>query len=91
MTAFALALCFGAMVISSENFTVIHAIHDCTGPGCPVCLLIQLAREFIRHTRDTFGAAAFPLIAGAVFFTVRPAAFYHAAAVPVTLKVRLNR
>jgi hypothetical protein len=78
-------------VLSAENFTAVRADHDCSGEGCPVCLLMQGARILNRQLKH----AAFPpgIFSGAVpaiVFVSHLAARRPVSANSVTLKVRMN-
>jgi hypothetical protein len=87
----ALAVCIAFSVVFAEVLIADDLDHDCTGEGCPFCLSIETAHNFLKNLR--LGALAVFLAACPVFLvqtlkkcTVFPLLFNS----PVVLKVRFN-
>jgi hypothetical protein len=76
----------------SENFIINHAAHECCGEGCPVCMQIQEAGNFLRSLKSLSSQP--PFFPGAMMLPViilKFAALNYIPVSSVTLKVKLNR
>jgi hypothetical protein len=78
-------------LLFSGIFAAVHSDHDCPGEGCPVCLQIQGAVNFLRQCKsaafhDAFSQGAFL----AVIFILRSAVFCFIPSSSVRLKVKMN-
>ena len=77
------SLCFAEALVAEEHD------HDCIGEGCPFCLLIDTANNFLKSLKPG-DAAVFLAACPAqedLFFQNKIA---HCGFSPVTLKVRFN-
>jgi hypothetical protein len=87
----ALCVCLVMAALFSESFIAAHAEHDCSGEGCPVCLLILRAENFSRHFKSAVfqsGFSAKTLWTAAVI--LRLSVFYFIPKSSVGLKVKMN-
>jgi hypothetical protein len=87
-----LCVCFFLVSLFSESFIISHAVHDCCGEGCPVCVQIQEMENFFRQLRSLpsqllFSAAAILIVV--IILKLAGPNFIPASS--VTLKVKLNR
>jgi hypothetical protein len=87
----ALAVCIAFSVVFAEALIADDIDHDCTGEGCPFCLAIETAHNFLKNLK--MGGMAVFLAVGPAFsaqtplqFTDSPLSFNS----PVALKVRFN-
>jgi hypothetical protein len=84
-----LAVCIVFSVVFAEVLIAGEHEHDCIGEGCPFCLLIETANNFLKSLKLTALTVFFSfsflygslLIAHCSLFTTHS---------PVTLKVRFN-
>ncbi|MDR1105915.1 MAG: hypothetical protein LBL44_06120 [Treponema sp.] len=87
-----LCFCFVLAAFFSEHFAAVHEVHNCQGEGCPVCLLIQAAKNFSRQFKY---AALFPGVLFGAASADAPApyraVFPFAPLSSVGLKVKMNR
>jgi hypothetical protein len=74
-----------------EGYILLHHNHDCSGEGCPLCLLIQRAENFFR---DLKSAASCPDFSAAsllmAVFILKFAVFRFVPLSTVQLKVKMN-
>jgi hypothetical protein len=90
-TGIALCACLVLAALFSENFIAVRADHDCSGEGCPVCLLAEGARTLTRQLKHAaFPAGLFPGAAPLVVPVPGRAVLYPVSASSVTLKVKMN-
>jgi hypothetical protein len=85
----ALAVCVVFSAFFTETLAAASLDHDCTGEGCPICLEIQIATNFLKTLK----------LAGIILFITAllmfPARTHHTTELPclyspITLKVRYN-
>jgi hypothetical protein len=74
-----------------EGYILFHQDHDCSGEGCPLCLLIQRVENFFRELKS---AASYPGFSAAALLTVvfilKFAVFRFVPLSAVQLKVKMN-
>ena len=87
----ALAICIVFSVFFTENLAAGEHDHDCIGEGCPVCLQIEIANNFLK-TLKTAGLVMFLTV-----LLMSPAQTLHKLSEiaplsysPIMLKVRFN-
>jgi hypothetical protein len=87
-----LSLCFIISVAVPEMIIAVCQDHDCSGEGCPVCLLIKGAEDCSRQPKYSAFHPGFPVsaILGAAA-VLDFAIFCHVPASSVRLKVKMNR
>jgi hypothetical protein len=91
MVLLALAVCMLFSVVFAEAAIANDFDHDCTGEGCPFCLAIETAHNFLKSLR-LGGAVAFLAVGPAFSIQTPPKCtdFSLSFNSPVVLKVRFN-
>jgi hypothetical protein len=87
----ALAVCIAFSVVFAETLIANDLDHDCTGEGCPFCLTIETANNFLKSLK--LGALAVFLAACPVFAVLNFRRYTEVISCtfsPVALKVRFN-
>ena len=85
------AVCLSFSAFFSETTICSNHDHDCIGEGCPICLQIEMADNFLNTLK--LASIYFFLAACFVFFTYtskKHAGFRPCALSLVMLKVRFN-
>jgi hypothetical protein len=87
----ALAVCMIFSFVFSEVLIAEEHDHDCIGEGCPSCLLIEIANNFLKSLK-LGGLAVFLAVSPAlvVLSFQKYTEIIHCGFSPVTLKVRFN-
>jgi hypothetical protein len=78
-------------VLFLEGSILFHQNHDCSGEGCPLCLLIQRVENFFRELKSAAscpGFSADTLLMAA--FILKFAVFRFVPSSAVQLKVKMN-
>ena len=87
-----LLLCFIMSAIVTETIAAVNNDHNCSGEGCPVCVMVQQAENFCRQFKyaafDSGFSATGILPARAVLSF---AVFSPVPLSSVRLKVKMNR
>lgn len=86
-----LFLCVTAVSVSAETVFSVHPDHECTGAGCPVCLLIQYGEMSFRYLKSGVvhsGFQAVSLLMAA--FVLKRGFLFFIPLNSVQLKVRIN-
>jgi hypothetical protein len=86
-----MAVCVVFSVVFTETLIAEERDHDCIGEGCPICIQIEAAKNFLK----TFKFASFSLLFAAflALSAQKPPSFgkyFHFLLSSVALKVRFN-
>jgi len=87
----AIAVCIAFSVVFITNLTAADIDHDCIGESCPVCLHIEMAKDFLKAFKT---ANSFSSLTSHLVFTAKIPEnnaecniYPHS---PIALKVRFN-
>jgi hypothetical protein len=87
----ALAVCMAFSLFFAELAIADEIDHDCAGDGCPVCLAIVAAHNFLKSLKPG-GAAPFLAVCPAFLAQTAPNSVEFAPSLhsPIALKTRFN-
>jgi hypothetical protein len=54
-----LGFCAAMTALFSESYILFHRNHDCSGEGCPLCLLIRRVENFSRELKSAASCSGF--------------------------------